>query len=475
MSAKVKIIISDTHIGAGGVEHGIKLEDFISDDVFFRWVHDLIDESEQTGAEMTFIINGDWIEFLQIPDVETYDPSQVYPTRAYTDVSAEAALRRLEVMHAGHPQVVQALADLLSPGPPRRSLIILFGNHDPELAYPQVQERVRLLLGARGAKRELVHIGERRYFEDGVYIEHGNAYTEEIDRFTNPDHPYDPDHPQLIERPLGSYIVTDYFNRIEPARPWIDGVHPMSSLIFYALAYDPAYAVKFIKELLLAVPDLASDLLVTGATDDETRQLLSQLEEGDDQALARRLATDKAFSAEFADQLARAMAEKGMLPQAADTGLARSAADAMPPEQHAQEIVEQYWLALAQAAEEVAAAQQAQVVLFGHIHEEVEKRLPTGAIYLNTGAWVWKANFADAPEAVWRDLVTHPEKYMYQRQLTYARVDIDAGGKITDARLHRANAPQDPPDPPGPMPPASLWARMVLTVRKIVAKVTGWL
>ena len=125
MPAKVKIIISDTHIGAGGADSGNPLDDFTSDELFFEWVHELIDESERTGAEMVFIINGDGIEFLQVPDIETFDSCVIYPPKAYRDVSVAASLRRLEVVHAGHSKFFQALADFLSLGPPRRSVVFL--------------------------------------------------------------------------------------------------------------------------------------------------------------------------------------------------------------------------------------------------------------------------------------------------------------------------------------------------------------
>jgi len=88
---------------------------------------------------------------------------------------------------------------------------------------------------------------------------------------------------------------------------------------------------------------------------------------------------------------------------------------------------------------------------------------------------IWKANFRDSPDEVWRDLTTHPQKYMNQRSLAYARIDIAGDGSIVAARLLRANDPPAPPDPPDPMPEPGLWARFVLMLRKIVAKVTGWL
>ena len=474
MTAKVKIIISDTHIGAGGAALGNKLEDFTSDEAFEAWVHHLIEESERDGLPMTLIINGDWIEFLQTPEVARFEPTRRYPTAAYTALEEPAALQRLEVVHAGHPRVFQALADFISDGPPRRDLVILFGNHDPELAYPGVQDHVRDLLGARGEREALVRIGGRVYFEDGVYVEHGNAYTEAVNRFTDPDRPFDPERPGLIERPPGSYVVTDFYNQVEWERPWIDGVHPMSALAFYALAYDPVFAVQFIKALLLAVPDLATDLLGVAGEGSASDELLNLMEGMDDGELTRRLREDEAFAARFADDLEMALAHKGAAPRPvyptqSTPGGGRSL------QERARDIAEYYWQALADAALDVSEKTGAQVVCFGHIHERVAKRLANGALYLNTGTWIWKMNFSQASDAVWRDLIAHPEKYMHRRHLTYARIELNEAGVITAAQLLQANDPPPPPDPPGPQPPAGIWARIVLGLREIIAKLTGWL
>jgi UDP-2,3-diacylglucosamine pyrophosphatase LpxH len=473
MTAKVKIIISDTHLGAGGADLGNKLEDFISDEAFFAWVHGLIEESTRAQRAMTLIINGDWIEFLQVPEVAVFDPTRRYPTERYVNLSEEAAIKRLEVVHAGHPRVFQALADFISEGPPRRDLVILFGNHDPELAYPGVQTHVRALLHAEGARAHLVRIGERRYFEDGVFVEHGNAFTEAVNRFSDPDHPFDPDQPELIERPPGSYVVTDFYNQVEWERPWIDGVHPMSALAFYALAYDPRFAAKFIKALLLAAPDLATDLLTAAPQARAGQRLLDLLESMDAEELARRLQQDEAFARDFADDLEQALAEKGAAPTP-ELKLAATPEEGRSPQQRARDIVEYYWRALAEAALQVSEESGAQVVCFGHIHERVDERLANGARYLNTGTWIWKMNFKEASDEVWRDLIAHPEKYMHRRLLTYARIDIAEDGRITSAQLRLADDPPPPVEPPEPMPPAGLWARFVLGVRRIIAKLTGW-
>ncbi len=105
----------------------------------------------------------------------------------------------------------------------------------------------------------------------------------------------------------------------------------------------------------------------------------------------------------------------------------------------------------------------------------MEKSVAGNAIYLNTGAWVWNADFGQASEAVWHDLITHPEKYMHQRRLTYARIDISDDSSITVARLLQVNDPPPPPPPPGETTKPGLWARLVLGLRKVVSMLTGWL
>jgi len=483
MPAKTKIIISDTHIGAGGARYGNNLEDFISDQAFSDWLHRLIDESELDNLQMDLIINGDWIEFLQTPDVDAFDPARVYPTEAYTNVSVSAALRRLEVVHAGHPLVFQALADFVSIGPPRRTLTILFGNHDPELFYEPVQTRARELIGACGYKRKLVNIGLRSYFEDGVYIEHGNAYTESFDQFTDSDAPIDSDDSDKIERPPGSYVVTDYYNQIEHERPWIDGVHPMTTLLFYALAFDPGFALQALRAFLQALPNLLSDIAT--ASDEQLAQderLISLLQKEGDEALADRLTKDEAFAAEFGVMVQKTLASRGAAPATvsdppatSSAPIASAPAALKSPALRARDITEYYWRVLEEAAAVKAVSLDAKVVAFGHIHERIAKQLPSGATYLNTGTWVWKADFSESPEEVWRDLIAHPEKYMNSRHLTYARVDIDPSGEITQARLLSANEPPLPPSPPDLQPKPGVWARCMLALRTVIAGTTNWL
>lgn len=479
MPQKAKIVISDTHIGAGA--GGNRLEDFISDVEFVVWLHGLMLESNRDGIEMDLIINGDWIEFLQVPAVARFEPNKQYEASTYNDVAEEAALKRLEIVYERHPGVFLALAAFLHASPPQRTLTILFGNHDPELAYPGVQARLAEMVAAVDGKAHLLAIGRRTYFQDGVYIEHGNAYTEAVDQFQDPDSPFDPRDPNRIEHPSGSRFVTNFFNQIEWERPWIDGIHPVTALIFYAFAFDPALALRLLQHFLAVAPNVflrpsaVSSTLGHPSTLGQpgqpgiSEQLLAQMDDpAQAEALAERLRTDSVFAAQYAAQVERALIEKGAAPPFAPSSPPNIAGgpDNVSPVDRGQALTEHFWHVLEEQAAAIAEKTGARVVLFGHIHIREDMQLTNGARYLNTGTWIWGADFREAPDSVWQDLFAHPEKYSQARDLSYARIDYNEAGALTQVRLERAGAPPTPPPPPpDPQPQPSRWARLLLDVR----------
>jgi len=469
MSRKsTKLVISDTHIGAGGGEQGNNLEDFISDADFVRWIQTLVKESNRDDIDMELIINGDWIEFLQIPAVNKFEPYRLYETGDYTSYTEEEALQRLEIIHGWHPGVFLGLSDFLNQGPPRRTVTILFGNHDPEVVYSAVKSRLLQLMNATGEDADLVSIGERRYFKDGVFAEHGNAFVEELNQFTDADNPIDPFDPSQVERPAGSHFVTNFFNQLEWELPWIDGVHPLTSLLYYTLAFQPSLALDILSAFLKIAPNFALSLARTpepGEGGVISTKVLTDIDTPEKQeAIAERISTDPEFAIQFMQQMEDALIEQGAIP-ATPRDIAESPSEPLSPQERARDITERYWLMLEDAAERIATEKGAQVILFGHIHEPIEKKLPSGAMYLNTGTWIWKGDFAEATDESWQDLINNPEKYMHRRDLSYARIDLDKNGQITSARLERAGQAPDPIPEPDPQPEPSFWAKLLLGIR----------
>ncbi len=436
-----KIIVSDLHLGAGGESN--KLEDFTSDRDFLIWVNRLARESEQLRRPMDLIINGDFMEMLQVPALEEFDPKAKYPPENYEVRTELDAVRKVNLVIKGHPQVFQALHNFVSGGNPRRRIVILWGNHDPELYWPKVQEKIVEAIGAKPEDGTVIFPGYK-FFEDGVYVEHGNQYSEPYNRFENPEAPLDRRYPTRLEIPSGSEFVMRFFNDIERERYWIDGVKPLESLVWYALSYDTKFALSLIPKLLEAAPLLTGkSAYVASAQSPDTAALASEISDhkGKEQTV-RALREDKVYRAAFYKRVRKALAAAGY----EDPWRGESPDYDIPhPAEGGSRLEARILDDLSRAAERIAEESGAKVVVFGHTHQPLEAWLQNGKRYFNSGTWVWRGDFSTSGPFTWEDLFKHPDKYAKMRDLTYVRVDYRKNGEPKPALKRVGSAPQPIP------------------------------
>jgi UDP-2,3-diacylglucosamine pyrophosphatase LpxH len=393
MDDKFKIIVSDLHLGAGFAEAGNALEDFTKDVEFAQFLQGVREESDAEGRECELIVAGDFMEFLQVPCQDEFDPAKAYPPEDYRCSSEEDSLKKVNLIIAGHPIFFAALRDFLHAADPVRRVTIIKGNHDVNLHWIAVQERIREAVGATGGKSALLTFEERFISREGIYVEHGNQYAEKVSRFENFEEPHDPSDPRQLVLVPGSRLVIDFLNHVERERYWVDGVKPITSLIWYALAFDFAFAVK----ALIGFVKVAIPLFLVSLT----------LREAPPPSKTSGLGKDF----------------KGLM-DAQDLGIRKASAVALARHEAAK-----VRSSLHQAAEVKSREEGARVVVFGHTHVALSEPLATGGLYLNTGTWVWVRDFSDADEATWRELFQHPERFTEHRCLTYARIDYDHEGK----------------------------------------------
>jgi len=434
MADRTTIIVSDLHMGAGFRTQCDPLDDFDKDAEFAGLLRELKVESERDGREIELIVDGDLVDFPQVPAVEEFDPSVVYPPQDYSTTLEADSVKKMNLVVAGHRDFFASLRDFLSPGPPRRTLTILKGNHDVELHWPGVQQRIREAVGASGEQAGLVHFEEVCIHRDGLYVEHGNQYAAYCDRLDNFENPVDPQDPQRLTLTAGSQALIEAFNPVERERYWIDGVKPMTALIFYLLKWDFDFAMRALASLLKGVPILVPKAM---AADQET--LLAEL---DDEVRRQALATQYAADADFRhDFNARVLSAMETLHEPAGPGIL-----AGPPVASALELgrreQERARLALGRAAQKIATEKGAKLVVFGHTHLAGDEPLEGGARYLNSGAWVWCHDFSTADEATWRELFEHPEHFTGDRYLTHVRVDYDAAGQPVGRLVEYTGQPQ---------------------------------
>jgi UDP-2,3-diacylglucosamine pyrophosphatase LpxH len=161
-----RIIISDLHVGQN--------DDF---DIFANpgsnkhaLLTGFLNHVRQQPNPIDLVINGDFIDFLQL--------------RPWGDLSRGVALKKIKAIVANSPTVFNDLGTFLKDS--RHKLKILPGNHDVELAYPEVGQVLRdaILQSAPGAEDRLDLFGPpsatRTTYRPKingvlVQIEHGNV------------------------------------------------------------------------------------------------------------------------------------------------------------------------------------------------------------------------------------------------------------------------------------------------------------
>lgn len=209
------IFISDLHLATDTDKR-----DFFAQDEFA----DLLDELIDSPDPVDLVICGDFFDFLQLTD-ETSGNDRVAAFRnAFECPEYATMLDRLRTFTAE----------------PQHRTIYLVGNHDSEAGW---NDPLRAYLIETGLVSE-ISLFYRHTYEDGagngclVYSEHGNDYdgVNTIGDYRNP-----------AITPLGSHIVTDMVNYLEPLGRHaaidaptsiadIDNIHPLGLIPWWFIS-----------------------------------------------------------------------------------------------------------------------------------------------------------------------------------------------------------------------------------------------
>jgi UDP-2,3-diacylglucosamine pyrophosphatase LpxH len=406
--------------------------------------------------------------------VDGFDPAFIYKPEQYHSSSETDSARKMAIIIDGHRPFFDALGRFAQDGPPRRYITFVKGNHDVNLHWIDVQNLIREAVGSTGNQASLLNFEERRISREGIYVEHGNQYAEVVDHVEDMEEPHDHDHPDQLAIPFGSWFVMDVFNQVEREKYWIDGVKPITALVWYALAFDFAFAARAIAVLVRALPGIIKEGIfdeAAPAEPDPRVELVHQLEDpAQVEELAARYETDEAFREEFNAQVASLLAPPPDLP-----GM-----DALPlasvpdPVEMGDQIRERVNSSLFEIASKRAIEEGVKLVTFGHTHDASEEDLPNGGKYINSGTWTWRADFTGEGKETWKDLFEHPELFTDDRKLSYVRIDYDDAGQPTgELKTYEPGEvlPTPPPDEPSTEP--SLWERIVNWFQGLWARITG--
>ncbi|MBN1178128.1 MAG: hypothetical protein JXD18_02885 [Anaerolineae bacterium] len=135
----------------------------------------------------------------------------------------EKSASKVASIHAGHPVFFQALAWFVGQG---HRIVFVRGNHDLELFWPSVQERLRQAIAQSCDGPPPADLQTRIDFSPGwfhyrpgvFYAEHGKQY-ELMNACANPIRPTLPGQSRRLNPPVGSLFVTCFHNHLEDAFP----------------------------------------------------------------------------------------------------------------------------------------------------------------------------------------------------------------------------------------------------------------
>ncbi len=234
------IIISDLHVGQN--------DDF---DIFaapgsnkHALFTSFMDHVRKQPNPIELVINGDFVDFLQL--------------HPWNDLSRTTARKKIEDIVTKSPSVFRDLGTFLSD--PRHKLTILLGNHDVELAYPEVGKVLReAILSSSPKAADRYELLDKRTSHNPtvngvlVHIEHGNRGDEW--NWLN----YDPLFidaelgTKKFKYPPGTKLVYETMNAFKVKLRFVDLLKPeMPAVILLLMALKPGMAILALPKVALS-------------------------------------------------------------------------------------------------------------------------------------------------------------------------------------------------------------------------------
>ncbi len=244
MSNQFKVVISDCHLSAGRYFEGKynPHEDFFFDQEMVEFFEYFSTGDYKDGPDgpvsVELIINGDYLDFLNVPFLGEFEEG----------ITEEIALAKLEAILNGHPRVMAALRKFASN--PNKTITYLVGNHDAELMFEKVRERIiRLWDPDSNYPSEKVRIiteTDRLRYEGGLEIRHGNQF--EASNQLDLEKPFQqlPNGSRVLNIPWGSIYVLKIINRLKWERANLDKIRPIKVFAIAGLVFDPVFTFRYL-------------------------------------------------------------------------------------------------------------------------------------------------------------------------------------------------------------------------------------
>jgi len=232
---KYKLIVSDFHLGSGRYfRDGSRniLEDFNYDDAFVSFLNHYC-TGEFANAEVELIINGDFLNLLQI------NYKGVHPYLMTERIVLEGVRQTVQ----GHLELFDGLKKFAAV--PHHSIVYVVGNHDQGLLFEKPRQYLRDFLNHD------IRFYDSHYEFDGVHVEHGHMH-EWPSRFDPSKYFITHGLPEpVLNLPWGSLFVAKLLPRMKMERPYVDKVKPFASMLRWMIFNDIFFAIKWLFKVMV--------------------------------------------------------------------------------------------------------------------------------------------------------------------------------------------------------------------------------
>lgn len=275
MPDKIKVVISDFHMGSGHAKGALNPhDDFYYDEKFTEFL-EFYSSGEFEDAEVELIINGDFLDLLKV-QMEGKWPDLI---------TERIAVEKVRKCIAGHPEIFAAMKKFIEKR--RKTITYIPANHDQDFLFaaPRVVFRETLGVG-QGDPRVRFIINTDVHLFDGIYVTHGAQF--EVNNALDYDAPFitkgvpEP----VLKLPWGSQFILKVINPGKFERPYIDMVKPFRKFLFWGLIFDFVFMFKilvksifnFVLTRLRPSPFIGTSLMVTLRILSEQFRVTSELD-----------------------------------------------------------------------------------------------------------------------------------------------------------------------------------------------------
>ena len=195
-------------------------------------------EGLQGPVDVELILAGDFLDFLNVPIAGEFEEV----------VTENDSLDKCEAIIRGHPKVMEAIRRFA--GRPGKRVTYLIGNHDADLFFPKIRERLtREWDPEHRFPSECVRVigdTDRIDLGAGVEVRHGNQLEVGSDlNFEMPMVARGGGAAPVLNMPWSSHYVLKIVNRLKWDRDYVDKVRPVKVFLVMGLFYDTWFTLRY--------------------------------------------------------------------------------------------------------------------------------------------------------------------------------------------------------------------------------------